>query len=114
MTIVYVVNVVNVVSKKRGGYSIKHDIQGAYKNPSQAQSKACKIITRLLEKEHYFVTADDDANARKDAVDEIMKNEDPPAGKYYDLDNLMYEWSGDIPDLQTKKYDVHVTETKLS
>jgi len=139
MTIIYIAHAIQVVNKKRGGYSVKQVIYNSYTNPSNAHQEACDIIVQILKKENYFTektktkkSKDDDSGdaleqssasgkgngkseyeRRKERVNDIVSNQDPPAGKYYDLDDILSKWSPDIPELDTKKYDVHVSESDL-
>lgn len=138
MTIVYVTHAVQIITKKQGGYSCKQVIYNSHTDPSNAYQQACGVITAVFENEDYFtektkkpgkpndesanMANTDDAGSlrvktefekRKQRVKEIMSNQDPPAGKYYDLDNLMSKWAPNIPELGAKKYDIRVSESEL-
>lgn len=143
MTIIYITHAVQIIAKKNGGYSCKQVIYGSHTDPSDAYQQACSIIDIVFKKEDYFTEKpvksgksgktgnsnnkspndnDDDSGSlrvktefakRKQRVKEIMSNQDPSAGKYYDLDNLMSKWAPSIPELSSKKYDIRVSESEL-
>jgi hypothetical protein len=126
MTVIYVTHAIQVVAKKSGGYAIKHVIYDSFKDPSSAHQQACTVIVQILEKEDYFsekpvptsagvpgTPGTSEHEKRMEKVKSILGNQDPSAGKHYDLDNLISKWSPTIPELKTKKYDIYVSESTL-
>lgn len=129
MPVIYVVNAVQVVRKKKGGFSVKSVIYDSFDDPSAANQLACEVIEKILKKENYFTEKPSKAkenenekessdepsvwDTRKQEVHDTMRSEEPPAAKYYDMMSFL-DWCPEIPELaNTKKYDVLVCESEL-
>lgn len=141
MTIVYVVNSIELVKKKSGVVTAKSNVNGVYTDPSDAYRTACELIEKHLKRNKYYApdgpspkNAQESKKSkeskessepelekpateydkRQAAVSKRMSKKEPWAAIYYKMDNFISEWAPTIAELNMKILDVRVNDTDLN